>query len=60
MRWNASGSARLNNCPRVQRHQVTMGPLSWLAQNTGLITLTLLAVALTFYLLYAMIYPERF
>jgi K+-transporting ATPase KdpF subunit len=37
-----------------------MGPLSWLVQDTGLITLTALAVVLTFYLLYAMIYPERF
>lgn len=37
-----------------------MGPLTALAQNLGLVTLTLIAVGLTFYLLYAMIRPERF
>jgi K+-transporting ATPase KdpF subunit len=37
-----------------------MGLVSALADNLGLVTLTLVAVALTIYLLYAMIHPERF
>ena len=37
-----------------------MGPISWLAQNLGLTALTLVAIGLTVYLLYAMIHPERF
>ncbi len=37
-----------------------MGPFSWLAQNLGLASLTLLAIGLTIYLLYAMIHPEKF
>ena len=37
-----------------------MGPISWLAQNPGLTALTLIALGLTVYLLYAMIHPEKF
>ena len=37
-----------------------MGPVSALAHNLGLVTLTLIAVALTIYLLWVMIHPERF
>jgi len=37
-----------------------MGPLAWVDQNLGLVTLTLVCVALTFYLVYCMIHPERF
>jgi len=37
-----------------------MGSLSWLADNLGLTVLTVLAVALSLYLIYVMIRPERF
>ncbi len=37
-----------------------MGPLGWVAQNLGLVSLTLICVVLTFYLVYCMIHPERF
>jgi K+-transporting ATPase KdpF subunit len=37
-----------------------MGLLVALAQNLGLATLTVLAVALTGYLVYSMLHPERF
>jgi len=37
-----------------------MGPLNWASQNLGLTTLTILSVALTLYLVYAMIRPEKF
>ncbi|MGA9840669.1 MAG: K(+)-transporting ATPase subunit F [Thermoplasmata archaeon] len=37
-----------------------MGLFSWLAPNLGLITLTLVAIGLTVYLLYAMVHPEKF
>jgi len=37
-----------------------MGLLEALEQNLGLTTLTLLAVALTVYLAYSMLHPERF
>ncbi|MGA8303940.1 MAG: K(+)-transporting ATPase subunit F [Thermoplasmata archaeon] len=37
-----------------------MGTLSSLASNFGLVTLTLIALGLTIYLLYAMIHPEKF
>jgi K+-transporting ATPase KdpF subunit len=37
-----------------------MGPVTALTANLGLITLSLIAVALTIYLLYVMIHPERF
>jgi len=37
-----------------------MGSLDWVVQNLGLLTLTLICVALTFYLVYCMIHPERF
>ena len=37
-----------------------MGPLGWVAQNLGLVSLTLVCVVLTFYLVYCMIHPERF
>ncbi|MCI4338993.1 MAG: K(+)-transporting ATPase subunit F [Thermoplasmata archaeon] len=37
-----------------------MGLVSALAQNLGLTSLTVIAVALTLYLLYVMIHPEKF
>jgi hypothetical protein len=37
-----------------------MGPLSWVAQNLGLVALTGICVCLTVYLIYCMIHPERF
>lgn len=37
-----------------------MGLASALAQNLGLASLTVIALALTFYLLYVMIHPENF
>jgi K+-transporting ATPase KdpF subunit len=37
-----------------------MGLVSTLAQNLGLTSLTVIAVALTLYLLYVMIHPEKF
>jgi hypothetical protein len=37
-----------------------MDSLSWVVQNLGLVTLTLLCVTLTLYLVYCMIHPERF
>ncbi|MGI0131217.1 MAG: K(+)-transporting ATPase subunit F [Thermoplasmata archaeon] len=37
-----------------------MGLVSALAENLGLLTLTVLAVGLTLYLLYVMIHPEKF
>jgi K+-transporting ATPase KdpF subunit len=37
-----------------------MGPLPWLAPNLGLISLTVIAIALIAYLLYAMVHPEKF
>jgi K+-transporting ATPase KdpF subunit len=37
-----------------------MGLLSWLVANSGLAALTVLAVALTGYLVYAMLHPEEF
>jgi K+-transporting ATPase KdpF subunit len=37
-----------------------MGSLNWVVQNLGLVTLTLICVALTLYLVYCMIRPERF
>ena len=37
-----------------------MGPASWLAHNPGLVALSGLALALTAYLIYVMIHPERF
>ena len=37
-----------------------MGTVSEIAQNFGLITLTVLSLALTVYLLYVMIHPEKF
>jgi K+-transporting ATPase KdpF subunit len=37
-----------------------MGPIYWLSQNLGLLSLTLIAIGLTVYLLYAMIHPEKF
>jgi K+-transporting ATPase KdpF subunit len=37
-----------------------MGLASWLAQNPGLTALSLIAVALTIYLILVMIHPERF
>ncbi len=33
---------------------------SWIAQNLGLTTLTLVCLALTCYLIYSMIHPEKF
>jgi K+-transporting ATPase KdpF subunit len=37
-----------------------MGASGWVAQNLGLTALTLVCLALTFYLVYAMIHPEDF
>jgi hypothetical protein len=37
-----------------------MGSLSWVVQHLGLVTLSVICVALTFYLIYCMIHPERF
>jgi K+-transporting ATPase KdpF subunit len=37
-----------------------MGTVSALAQNLGLVTLTVISIALTVYLLYVMIRPEKF
>jgi K+-transporting ATPase KdpF subunit len=37
-----------------------MGTVSALAQNLGLVSLTVLSIALTIYLLYVMIHPEKF
>jgi K+-transporting ATPase KdpF subunit len=37
-----------------------MGLLSWVQQNLGLTVMTLVALVLTVYLIYAMIHPERF
>jgi K+-transporting ATPase KdpF subunit len=36
-----------------------MGLVAALADNSGLVSLTIIAIALTIYLLYAMIHPER-
>jgi K+-transporting ATPase KdpF subunit len=37
-----------------------MGFLAGLAQHTGLLTLTVISVVLTIYLVYSMLHPERF
>jgi len=37
-----------------------MGPLTWVTDNLGLTCLTVLATALSIYLIYVMIRPERF
>jgi K+-transporting ATPase KdpF subunit len=37
-----------------------MGLFDAIAQNLGLTTLTVLAAALTIYLVYSMLHPERF
>jgi K+-transporting ATPase KdpF subunit len=37
-----------------------MGPTSWLTQNLGLTVLTVICLALTLYLVYAMLHPEEF
>jgi K+-transporting ATPase KdpF subunit len=37
-----------------------MGPFGWVGQNLGLTTLTLVCLALTIYLVYAMVHPEEF
>lgn len=37
-----------------------MGAYGWVAQNLGLAALTLVCLALTIYLVYAMIHPEEF
>jgi|HubBroStandDraft_1064217.scaffolds.fasta_scaffold06857_2 K+-transporting ATPase KdpF subunit len=37
-----------------------MGTVSALAQNLGLVSLTVIALALTVYLLYVMVHPEKF
>jgi K+-transporting ATPase KdpF subunit len=37
-----------------------MGPLDWVWHNLGLVTLTVICLALTVYLVYCMIHPERF
>ena len=37
-----------------------MGPAPWLTQNLGLVALSALGIAMTAYLIYVMIHPERF
>jgi K+-transporting ATPase KdpF subunit len=37
-----------------------MGPLEAVAQNLGLTTLCVLSTALTLFLVYSMVHPERF
>jgi len=37
-----------------------MASLDWVAHNLGLVSLTLICVGLTVYLVYCMIHPERF
>lgn len=37
-----------------------MGALDWVTHNLGLTVLALVCLALTFYLVYAMIHPEEF
>ncbi|MGD0256511.1 MAG: potassium-transporting ATPase subunit F [Thermoplasmata archaeon] len=37
-----------------------MGAFGWVTHNFGLTVLTLVCLALTFYLVYAMIHPEEF
>ncbi len=37
-----------------------MSLVHWLAENPGLVVLTLLGFALTGYLVYAMLHPEEF
>jgi hypothetical protein len=32
----------------------------WVAENLGLVVLTVICLALTFYLVYGMIHPEKF
>jgi K+-transporting ATPase KdpF subunit len=39
--------------------QPAMSGLAWIAQDLGLVVLTLVVVALTAYLVYAMVHPER-
>lgn len=37
-----------------------MGSLDWVVQNLGLVTLSLICLGLTFYLINCMVHPERF
>jgi len=37
-----------------------MGSLGWVVQHLGLVTLSVICLVLTFYLIYCMIHPERF
>ncbi len=37
-----------------------MGSLTWVTENLGLTVLTIVSIALTIYLAYSMIHPERF
>jgi K+-transporting ATPase KdpF subunit len=37
-----------------------MGSSNWIALNLGLTLLTVISIALTAYLVYAMLHPERF
>jgi len=37
-----------------------MGPLDWVTAHLGLLVLTVISVALTLYLVYVMVRPERF
>jgi len=39
--------------------QSAMSGLGWVAQDLGLLVLTLIVVALISYLVYAMVHPER-
>jgi K+-transporting ATPase KdpF subunit len=37
-----------------------MGSLTWVQANLGLVAMTAVSLALTLYLVYAMLHPERF
>ena len=37
-----------------------MGSFAWMVQHLGLVTLSVLCLGLTAYLVYCMIHPERF
>jgi K+-transporting ATPase KdpF subunit len=37
-----------------------MGSVSWVTENLGLTVLTVVSIALTIYLAYSMVHPDRF
>jgi K+-transporting ATPase KdpF subunit len=37
-----------------------MGSVPWVTENLGLTVLTVVSIALTIYLAYSMVHPERF